>query len=52
VFEWEGKSSPAGGQFWLRIVVESDGERAKALSVPLTSEFEIPLDWQSEEWAE
>jgi hypothetical protein len=43
----EGKLPAAGGTFWLRIVVESNGgPRFKALSLPLTTECEVPLDWQ------
>jgi hypothetical protein len=43
----DGKLPAAGGQFWLRIVLEvhPNGIPAKAMSVPLTPEFEIPLDW-------
>ena len=49
----DGKLPAAGGQFWVRILLESNGERAKAMSVPLTPEFEISLDWQPPaEWAE
>jgi hypothetical protein len=30
----------------VRIVLENDGTTAQAINVPLTPEFEVPLDWQ------
>jgi len=45
----EGKLPAAGSQFWVRIVIESNGTSAKAISVPLTPQYEVPLDWHSPE---
>jgi hypothetical protein len=41
-----GKLLAAGAQFRVRIVLENDGTTAQAINVPLTPEFEVPLDWQ------
>jgi hypothetical protein len=42
-----GKLPVIGDTFWVRIVVESKGGGpTKAISMPLTPEFQVPLDWQ------
>ena len=44
----DGKFLAAGRQFWVRIVIETENGRPKrAVSMPLTPDFHVPLDWQA-----
>ena len=46
-----GRLPVAGGAFWVRIVVEHKGGRpTKAVSMQLTPEFQVPLDWSPQEF--
>jgi hypothetical protein len=47
----DGKRPTTGPTFWMRVVtaVHPNGVPHKAISVPLTPEFRVPLDWQPPE---